>query len=73
MTKPSNEPTLTDLMEKLNALSAAIEKSDERLEIYRQTSQSLVNLSFGLIASVTAVLIISLIFENYLDNLAALI
>ncbi len=49
---------------KFDKLSSEVEKSNEKFEIYRQANQSLVNLAFGLIASATVGLVVSLIFKR---------
>ncbi|HEY9692959.1 MAG TPA: hypothetical protein V6D15_12170 [Oculatellaceae cyanobacterium] len=78
MTQANSEPTLTDVVQGLNDLSAEfkrlssnverlstdVEKSNDKFEIYRQANQSLVNLAFSLIASATVGLVVSLIFKR---------
>ena len=78
MTQTNSEPTLTDVVQGLNDLSAEVkrlssdierlstdvEKCNDKFEIYRQANQSLVNLAFSLIASATAGLVVSLIFKR---------
>jgi len=78
MTQTNSEPTLTDIVQGLNDLSAEVkrlssdverlstdvEKSNDKFEIYRQANQSLVNLAFSLIASATVGLVVSLIFKR---------
>ena len=78
MTQTNSEPTLTDVVQGLNDLSAEVkrlssdverlstdvEKSNDKFEIYRQANQFLVNLAFSLIASATVGLVVSLIFKR---------
>ncbi|HEY9812711.1 MAG TPA: hypothetical protein V6D31_04125 [Candidatus Sericytochromatia bacterium] len=78
MTQTNSEPTLTDIVQGLNDLSAEVKrlssdierlstdvkKSNDKFEIYRQANQSLVNLAFSLIASATVGLVVSLIFKR---------
>ncbi|HEY9873644.1 MAG TPA: hypothetical protein V6D12_09405 [Candidatus Obscuribacterales bacterium] len=78
MTQTNSEPTLSDVVKSLNDLSVEVkrlstdverlstdvEKSNDKFEIYRQANQSLVNLAFGLIASATVGLVVSLIFKR---------
>jgi hypothetical protein len=71
MTQTNSEPTLADVVARLDKLSTDVErlstdveKSNDKFEIYRQANQSLVNLAFGLIASATVGLVVSLIFKR---------
>ena len=61
---PEREPTIADVLTRLDKLSSDVEKSNEKFEIYRQANQSLVNLAFGLIASTTVAVVVSLIFRR---------
>ncbi|WP_254923723.1 hypothetical protein [Pseudanabaena sp. SR411] len=45
--------SLAELKTDVERLDASIEKSDDKFDTYRQATQSLVNLAFGLIASAT--------------------
>ena len=45
-------------------LRADIEKSNDKFEVYRQATQSLVNLAFGLIASATVITVVSSVFKR---------
>ncbi|MGB3206448.1 MAG: hypothetical protein WBB28_15790 [Crinalium sp.] len=58
------EESLSSIENKLDKLSTDVEKSNDKFEIYRQANQSLVNLAFGLIASATVGLVVSLIFKR---------
>lgn len=41
-----------------------VEKSNEKFDVYRQATQSLVNLAFGLIASATVITVVSSVFKR---------
>jgi hypothetical protein len=41
-----------------------IEKSNDKFDVYRQATQSLVNLAFGLIASATVITVVSAVFKR---------
>lgn len=45
-------------------LRADVEKSNDKFEVYRQATQSLVNLAFGLIASATVITVVSAVFKR---------
>lgn len=45
-------------------LRTDIEKSNDKFEVYRQATQSLVNLAFGLIASATVITVASSVFKR---------
>lgn len=69
-TTPEREPTIADVLEKLNELSeevselsGEVKKFDERFSNYQQATQWVVQLAFGLIVSATVIVIIS----NVLD------
>jgi hypothetical protein len=61
---PSDEPTLTDAIEKIEELSAQVKRFDERFADYRQTTQWVVQLAFTLIASATITVIITSVFRK---------
>jgi chaperonin cofactor prefoldin len=48
----------------VESLDTKIEKSDSKFEVYRQATQSLVNLAFGLIASATVITVVSSVFKR---------
>lgn len=54
----------TSLKADVEGLDTRIEKSDSKFEIYRQATQSLVNLAFGLIASATVITVVSSVFKR---------
>ena len=56
--------SLTALKADVEGLDTRIEKSDSKFEIYRQATQSLVNLAFGLIASATVITVVSSVFKR---------
>jgi len=63
---PDKEPTLTDVLQKINQLSDQVEdvsdevkKFDERFSNYQQATQWVIQLAFSLIASATVIVIIS--------------
>jgi len=65
------EPTLTDIVEKLDKLSAGFEKLsadserfNERFSNYQQATQWVVQLAFTLIASATITIIITAIVRR---------
>ncbi|MGB3535623.1 MAG: hypothetical protein WBA13_19170 [Microcoleaceae cyanobacterium] len=74
---PEREPTLTDVLEKIEQLSGKVnelsgevtelsgevKKFDERFSNYQQATQWVVQLAFGLIVSATIIVIVS----NVLD------
>jgi hypothetical protein len=45
-------------------LRTDIEKSNDKFDVYRQATQSLVNLAFGLIASATVITVVSAVFKR---------
>ena len=53
-----------DVNEKIDSLKADVDRSNEKFEIYRQASQSVVNLAFGLIVSATVITVASSIFKR---------
>ncbi len=52
------------LESKVANLDTKIGLSDLKFEIYRQATQSLVNLAFGLIASATVITVVSSVFKR---------
>jgi hypothetical protein len=58
------EPTLTDIVEKLDKLSADSERFNERFTNYQQATQWVVQLAFTLIASATITIIITAIVRR---------
>jgi hypothetical protein len=63
-TTPKTEPTLTDVIEKLDKLSAEQEKFNDRFTNYQQATQWVVQLAFTLIASATITVIITAILSR---------
>ncbi|MEY3302354.1 MAG: hypothetical protein RLZZ139_726, partial [Cyanobacteriota bacterium] len=53
-----------ELKTDVERLDASIEKSDDKFDTYRQATQSLVNLAFGLIASATVITVVSAVFKR---------
>jgi hypothetical protein len=45
-------------------LKADVEKSNDKFEVYRQASQSVVNLAFGLMANATVITVVSAVFKR---------
>jgi hypothetical protein len=60
----SQEEFQQKILTSLEELKNDIEKSDSKFEIYRQATQSLVNLAFGLIASATVITVASSVFKR---------
>jgi hypothetical protein len=56
--------SLAELKTDVERLDANIEKSDDKFDTYRQATQSLVNLAFGLIASATVITVVSAVFKR---------
>lgn len=52
------------LKTEVERLDTSIEKSDDKFDTYRQATQSLVNLAFGLIASATVITVVSAVFKR---------
>jgi molecular chaperone GrpE (heat shock protein) len=70
-TTASNEPTLADVIEKLDKLSAEVEKTNDKtdrfndkLDNYQKATQWVVQLAFTLIASATITVIITSVFRK---------
>ncbi|MBD2317448.1 hypothetical protein [Phormidium tenue] len=56
--------SLAELKTDVERLDASIEKSDDKFDTYRQATQSLVNLAFGLIASAAVITVVSAVFKR---------
>ncbi|MEG4167429.1 MULTISPECIES: hypothetical protein [unclassified Microcoleus] len=61
---PNQEPTLADVIEKLDKLSSDVEKFNDRFYNYQQATQWVVQLAFTLIASATITIIISWVLRK---------
>jgi nitrate/nitrite-specific signal transduction histidine kinase len=65
MTQSVNtEPTLADVISKIETLTEDIERSNERFNNYQQAVQWVVQLAFSLIASATITIIISSVLRK---------
>jgi nitrate/nitrite-specific signal transduction histidine kinase len=65
MTQATNrEPTLVDVINKLDTLTQDVERSNERFNNYQQAVQWVVQLAFSLIASATITIIISSVLRK---------
>jgi hypothetical protein len=74
---PDREPTLTDVLDKINDLSGKVndlsgkvndlsgevKRFDERFNNYQQSTQWVVQLAFSLIASATVIVIVTNVFK----------
>jgi hypothetical protein len=60
----SPEPTLTDVINKIEILTQDVERSNERFDNYQKAVQWVVQLAFSLIASATITIIISSVLRN---------
>ncbi len=60
---PNQEPTLSDVLERLDELSDQVKKFDERFSNYQQATQWVVQLAFGLIASATVIVVVTSVFK----------
>jgi uncharacterized protein (DUF608 family) len=58
------EPTLADVIAKLDKLSTDVEKFNDRFSNYQQVTQWIVQLAFTLIASATITIIISSVLRR---------
>jgi hypothetical protein len=58
------EPTLTDILNKLDILTEDVERSNEQFANYQQAVQWLIQLAFSLIASATVTIIISAVLRR---------
>jgi hypothetical protein len=56
--------SLSELKADSLELRIDVEKSNEKFDVYRQATQSLVNLAFGLIASATVITVVSSVFKR---------
>jgi hypothetical protein len=56
--------SLSELKTDSLELRTDIEKSNDKFDVYRQATQSLVNLAFGLIASATVITVVSAVFKR---------
>jgi hypothetical protein len=63
-TTPDEEPTLADVIAKLDKLSTDVEKFNDRFSNYQQATQWVVQLAFTLIASATITIIISSVLRR---------
>jgi hypothetical protein len=65
MTQSVNtEPTLADVISKIETLTEDIERSNKRFNNYQQAVQWIVQLAFSLIASATITIIISSVLRK---------
>ena len=62
--KLDREPTLEDVIERLDKLSAEQEKFNDRFSNYQQATQWVVQLAFTLIASATITVIITAVLTR---------
>ena len=62
--KMSQEEFQQKILNSLEELKTDVAKSNEKFEVYRQATQSLVNLAFGLIASTTIITVVSSVFKR---------
>ncbi len=60
----SQEEFQQKILNSLEELKNDVEKSNYKFEVYRQATQSLVNLAFGLIASATVITVASSVFKR---------
>ena len=60
----SQEDFQDKILVSLEELKSDVEKSNDKFEVYRQATQSLVNLAFGLIASATVITVASAVFKR---------
>lgn len=60
----SQEEFQQKILNSLEELKTDVAKSNDKFEVYRQATQSLVNLAFGLIASVTIITVVSSVFKR---------
>jgi hypothetical protein len=65
MTEPGDrEPTLSDVIEKIDKLAQDQDRFNERFSNYQQATQWVVQLAFTLIASATLTLIITVVLRR---------
>ena len=62
-TTPNTEPTLTDVIKRLDKLSTDVETFNERFENYQKATQWVVQLAFTLIASATITVIVTSVLK----------
>lgn len=62
-TTPNTEPTLTDVIKRLDKLSSDVETFNERFDNYQKATQWLVKLAFTLIASATITVIVTSVLK----------
>jgi nitrate/nitrite-specific signal transduction histidine kinase len=60
----NREPTLADVITKLDILTEDLERSNERFTNYQQAVQWVVQLAFSLIASATVTIVISSVLRR---------
>jgi nitrate/nitrite-specific signal transduction histidine kinase len=60
----NREPTLADVIAKLDVLTEDLERSNERFTNYQQAVQWVVQLAFSLIASATVTIVISSVLRR---------
>lgn len=60
----SQEEFQQQILKSLEELKVDVEKSNDKFDVYRQATQSLVNLAFGLIASATVITVVSAVFKR---------
>jgi hypothetical protein len=58
------EPTIADVISKIEELTEDVEKSNERFANYQKATQWVVQLAFSLIASATITIIITSVLKN---------
>jgi hypothetical protein len=58
------EPTLADIVAKLETLTEDVERSNERFANYQQALQWMIQLAFSLIASATVTIVISAVLRR---------
>lgn len=58
------EPTISDVISRLDKLSDDVEKFNDRFANYQQATQGVVQLAFTLIASATITVIVALVFKK---------
>ncbi|MDK2409520.1 hypothetical protein [Aphanizomenon sp. UHCC 0183] len=60
----SEEEFQQKILNSLEELKTDVAESNDKFEVYRQATQSLVNLAFGLIASTTIITVVSSVFKR---------
>ncbi|MGK7930056.1 MAG: hypothetical protein AB4041_01295 [Microcystaceae cyanobacterium] len=61
--QPPQEPTLTDVLKRIEELSNEMKQFDQRFADYRQATQWVVQLAFTLIASATITVILTSVLK----------